>query len=66
MYPNLRAEMARNRVTMSDLAGVLGITISTMSQKMNGKFDFSLSEALKIKEAIKCEASIEELFYKED
>lgn len=62
MYPNLRAEMARHKVTAAELAKAVGVTNGTMSQKMNGKFGFSLDEANTIKETLKTDLTIEELF----
>jgi transcriptional regulator with XRE-family HTH domain len=62
MYPNLRAEMARKKVTGQELAKRIGITNGTFSQKFNGKFDFTLDEAQKIKKALGTDISIEELF----
>lgn len=62
MYPNLRAEMARKKITASELAEKLGITISTMSIKLNGKSDFTLKEALKIRAILEADMPIEVLF----
>lgn len=62
MYPNLRAEMARKKITGAEIAKQIGITNSTFSQKFNGKFDFSLEEAQRIKKALGTDMSIEDLF----
>lgn len=43
MFPNLEAEMARNKVTQVKLAEILGITPTTLSFKMNGKSTLSLT-----------------------
>lgn len=48
MYLNLKAEMARNNVTQLDISKVLGLSTSTVSDKMNGKKDFRLKECKKI------------------
>lgn len=62
MYANLSAEMARNKITQIDLAKLLNISTSTLSEKMNGKKDFKLSECKKIaKEAFE-NCSIDYLF----
>ena len=66
MYPNLRAEMARKNVTLSWLADQIGMNVSTLSEKMNGKAKFTLDEAKKIKKALDVDLSIDELFEKED
>lgn len=50
MYPNLMAEMARQKITQSRLAEMLGISERTMSDKLRGCADFKLSEMMKIKD----------------
>lgn len=62
MYPNVRAEMARNKITQEDIAKVLDRGIATVSLKLSGKYPITLSEAKKIKELLSCELSLEELF----
>ncbi len=49
MYPNLDAEMARNRVLRKELAQELGLTEKTMCDKLNGAADFKLKEMRVIK-----------------
>lgn len=66
MFPNLKAEMARNKITQSELAEILGITVGTMSLKLNGKSDFDLEECIKIKTFLKTKMPLEYLFKKED
>lgn len=62
MYRNVKAEMIRVGVTSKTLAGELNVTLSTLSQKMNGKYPFTLNEAKKIKEVLNSTLPIEELF----
>ena len=62
MYPNLRAEMARNRVTGNELAEALNIRPATFSEKMNGKSEFTFAEAKFIKEYLGTTLTLEELF----
>lgn len=62
MYPNVRAEMARHRITGQMLADHVGITAETMSLKLNGKAKLTLSEAFAIKEALKTDMPMEILF----
>ena len=50
MYPNLNAEMGRYNITQKSICNILGISSSTLSDKMTGKKDFKLSECKKIKE----------------
>lgn len=64
-FPNLEAEMARKGLKGKDLAKVLGVRIATVYDKLNGKYSFSLDEAMKIKQTFFPEYSIEYLFSKE-
>lgn len=48
MFYNLNAEMARNKKSQVDIARVLNISVSTLSEKMNGKRDFKLKECKEI------------------
>lgn len=66
MYPNLRAELARKGWTNGKLAELLDMAPSNLSPKLNGKFDFTLSEARKIKNLLGVEMSIDELFAVEE
>lgn len=62
MFPNLDAELARMKMTRKELAAEIGVTATTLSLKLNGKTDISLSECLHIKEAIKSDKSVDYLF----
>lgn len=64
-FPNLEAEMARKGLKGKDLAKVLGVRIATVYDKLNGKYSFSLDEAMIIKQTFFPEYSIEYLFSKE-
>lgn len=44
MYPNLCAEMARLNITQKEMCEKIGINVSTLSDKMNGKKGFKLKE----------------------
>ena len=67
MFPNLRAEMARKRITNQEIAKkCLGVRLSTVSSKMHGKSDFTFREAIAIKKYLGVDTPLEELFYKED
>ena len=48
MFYNLNAEMARNKKSQIDIARVLNISVSTLSEKMTGKRDFKLKECKEI------------------
>ena len=61
-YPNLNAELARQDITNNQLANALGLAPSTVSQKKNGLYDFTLKEAKAIKKFLKIDTPLEELF----
>lgn len=44
MFPNLRAEMARRKISAKQLSEKLGITSKTFENKMNGSTDFKYGE----------------------
>lgn len=52
MYPNVEAERTRAGLTLEPIAEELDITVSTLSQKLNGKYPITFGEAIKIKEII--------------
>ena len=62
MYPNLEAELKRKNIKRADLANFLECTIGTISEKMQGKSDFSLSAAKKIKHWLGVDMPLEDLF----
>ena len=52
MYPNLEAERTRAGLLLEPIAEELGITVPTLSLKLNGKYPVTLKEAKKIKALI--------------
>ena len=48
IFPNLLIEMRRNRYSQKGLAEYIGMAAETMSRKLNGRSDFTLSEMQKI------------------
>lgn len=62
MYPNLEAELKRKNIRRADLARFLACTIATVSEKMQGKSDFSLTAAKKIKAWLNVDMPLEILF----
>lgn len=64
MFPNLRAEMARKNVTVSDLAKAIHKTDRSVRDKVSGKGDFSWSEINVIRDQFFSGLSIEYLFSK--
>ena len=63
-YSNLLAEMARKNITQNDIAKLLNKTVSTVSTKINGKYQFTLDEAEKIKDKYFSDKDISYLFEK--
>ena len=53
MFGNLRAEMARNKMTGTDMANVLHITHQSFYNKMSGETDFTLSQMMMIQSHLK-------------
>ncbi|EHI98102.1 helix-turn-helix domain protein [Clostridium sp. DL-VIII] len=45
MYSKLKGLMAEKRITQQELAEILKITGSALNYKINGKSDFSVTEA---------------------
>lgn len=50
-FSNLRAEMARNEITIKELADKIGVNRDTMSGKLSGKRPLYLNEAFAINRA---------------
>lgn len=62
MLSNLRAEMARYGVSVSDIATVTGKTDRSVRDKINGKRDFTLPESAAIRDSFFPGMSLEYLF----
>ena len=64
MFPEVRGEMAKKNITLAMIVqnDRIKCNISTLSQKLNGKYALTLNEAVGIKEALGSELSLEELF----
>lgn len=62
MYANVKAEMARKNMTIVDLSKVTGIRYQSLADKIRGDTILTVAEALKIKQALDVDMSIEELF----
>lgn len=43
-YPNLIAEMARNGITQSSLARMIGLAYPTVSRKLTGQIPWNIGE----------------------
>jgi hypothetical protein len=64
MYPNLEAEIARKAITKTELADTIEMPRTTFTQKISGKFEFTVAEAKRIQERVFPEYSLEYLFKK--
>lgn len=66
MFNNLLAEMARNRINQTQLAEVLHVSQKTVSNKLKGKSEFTLSELNKIMGLFEDDMSFDYLFGPKD
>lgn len=64
MYINLLAEMSRKNISRTELADKTGIKYTTLTDKLNGKTNFTVEEAIKIRKSAFSEFEYEYLFYK--
>jgi len=44
MYPDIRGEMARHGETNNDLGKLLGVTSGSISRRLSGEIEWSISE----------------------
>lgn len=58
MYCKLKGLMTEKNITQVQLAKLLGISVSTLNQKLNGKSDFTIQEAKKISEILNKEVDV--------
>lgn len=65
MYPNLEAELRRQKIRRIDIANNLGIAMSTVSEKMMGKSEFTLRMAYDIRNLLGVDMPLEVLFEKD-
>ena len=66
MYVNLKAEMARRKITVRTLSELTEIPYSTLAPKIRGDYQITLTEADKIKAAIGTDLPLETLFKNEE
>lgn len=65
MYPNLNAEMARNKIEQKDIAKALNKGADGISLKFNGKRAWLLDEAKEIKRKFFPKLTLDYLFQTE-
>lgn len=63
-YPTLEAEIARRQIKKKDIAEAIGIKQRTLSLKLMGNTDFTLTEAFAIRQKYFSDMAFEELFKK--
>lgn len=66
MHRTLRAEMVREKITITQLASEIGVSEKTLRNKINGDTDFTLPEAQAIRRILKSKLTLDELFATED
>lgn len=62
---NLRGEMAKRRVSIEDIANLLGIHRNSAANKVNGESPFSFEQSVKIQERFFPDLELKYLFRKE-
>lgn len=66
MLNNLEDIRKKKKVSLVDMADLLGVKYQTISEKINGKSDFKFGEAIKIQETFFPEYEIKYLFSKSE
>ena len=61
-FSNLRAEMARNGITISKIAKIIGVTRDTMGKKLSQKSPINLDEAFAIQKEFFPDSDVSYLF----
>lgn len=64
MYRKLKGLMTEKSVTQYELAKELEMSVTTLNFKINGKSDFSVTEAKKVSKILN--KPIEEIFYTDE
>jgi len=59
---NLRGEMAKRKVSIEDLASLLGVHRNSVANKLNGDSAFSVEQSFAIQEAYFPDLSLKYLF----
>ncbi len=62
MFPNLEAEMARQKLTNADCAKICEVTEKSFSNKRCGKTEFTLSEIKTLRAVLFPSCTLEYLF----
>lgn len=62
VYRKLLARMALMDISKTEVAQRIGVSYTTLYNKLCGVTDFTLSEALLIKNLLSCEEALEDIF----
>lgn len=62
MFENLRVEMARKNITITEIAKTIGVNRDTLGKKFSGKSSLSLEEAFLIQKRFFPDMEIQLLF----
>jgi plasmid maintenance system antidote protein VapI len=62
MYPNLRAELARKGMTLTELSQKVDMSLAQISGRVNGNRELTFDDAVKIKQALDVNVPLEILF----
>jgi hypothetical protein len=60
-YPNVRAEMARHSMTVRELAVELKLSTTGLSNRLNGKTEWSLTEGVRLVDIFNAKGSTVEV-----
>lgn len=66
MFPNLRAEMVRSGLVVSDIARAIHKTDKSVRSKLNGMGEFTLGEVVSIRDQLFPGMELDFLFERED
>lgn len=62
MYKEIELIIFKEKLSKREIASQLGISYNTFLLKLKGEYKFSLDEAVKLKEILKTDKTVEELF----
>lgn len=62
IFPRLQGEINRKRLSLTYIADAAGLEIHNLQNKIYGKYELKLWEAIAIKDAVMSDLPLEELF----
>ena len=62
VFPNFEEELKRQKITRRGLAKILGVSHTSIIEKLNGKREMDLETAIKIYKMLQIDISLEKLF----